>query len=196
MDKNRICTGNWQTFLTLKGEKLLLAIRKHPFVIIMPVITIILFTLLLLATGFVLFNRFYFSLPLLITSSLLLISFSLAVIAKLIIDWYYHVYILTNRKILEFRYTPLTSYVVNDIMLDRVFCTEVDHQMSGTLQDLLDLGDIIITFDRPTHQEEFVLRDIQACRQISTFLTKQLLDGNEQAPITPIWFPGHSWGKR
>lgn len=196
MDKTRICTGNWQTFLTLKGEKLLMAVRKHPFVIIMPVITIILLTLLLLATGFVLFSQFYYSLPLLLTSSLLLISFSLAVIAKLIIDWYYHVYILTNRKILEFKYTPLTSYVVNDIMLDRVFCTEVDHQMSGTLQDLLDLGDIIITFDRPTHQEEFVLHDVQACRQISMFLTKQLLDGNEQTPITPIWFSGHSWGKR
>lgn len=125
-----------------------------------------------------------------------MISASLTVITKMIIDWYFHIYILTNRKILEFRYTPLTSYIVNDIMLDRVFCTEVDYQTSGILHDLLDLGDVIITFDRPTHQEEFVLRDIQECGQIGVFLTKQLLDDNPRDPITPIWFPGHSWGKR
>lgn len=173
-----------------------MAVRKHPFVLVMPIIAVVFLTILFLITGFVFFNQFYYSLPLLVTSSLLLISFSLAIIAKLIIDWYFHVYILTNRKILEFRYTPLTSYLVNDIMLDRVYCTEVDSQTNGMLHDLLDLGDIIITFDRPTHQEEFVLRDIQSCTKIGTFLTKQLMDGNHYDPITPIWFPGHSWGKR
>jgi hypothetical protein len=196
MDNKKICTGNWQTFITLKGEKLLMAIRKHPFVLAMPIIAVIVLTGVLLIAGFVLFNRVYYSLPLLAASSLLLVSFALAVIAKLIIDWYFHIYILTNRKLFEFRYTPLTSYLVNEIMLDRVYCTEVDSQTNGFLHDLLDLGDVIITFDRPTHQEEFVLRDIQYCNQIGTFLTKQLMDGKQYEPITPIWFPGHSWGKR
>jgi hypothetical protein len=196
MDTSNFAIGNWQAFLTLKGERLLMAVRKHPFVVVFPVAIIILLSALFLISGYVIFNRFFSSVQLLITTSLILTSFTLTVITKIIIDWHFHIYILTNRKILEFRYTPLTSYIVNDIMLDRVFCTEVDYQTSGILHDLLDLGDVIITFDRPTHQEEFVLRDIQSCSQVGIFLTKQLLDGNAQEPITPIWFSGQRWGKR
>lgn len=196
MENNLIANGNWQTFLTLRGEKLLMVIRKHPFVLIMPILVIILFTGFFQITLYLVFARFFSSIPFLITTSLLLMSITFALIAKLIIDWYFHIYLLTNRKILEFRYTPLTSYVVNDIMLDRVYCTEVDFQTNGILQDLLDLGDIIITFDRPTHQEEFRLQSIHNCQTVSNFLAQQLLDGNQQERITPIWFPGHGWGKR
>jgi hypothetical protein len=196
MEESFIATGNWQPFLTLKGEKLQMVLRKHPFVIILPVILTMLLTIIFLTGGFVLYVQFFSSLPMLLTSSFLLTSISFAIIAKLIVDWYYHIYILTNRKILEFHYTPLTSYLVNDIMLDRVFCTEVDYQTNGILHDLLDLGDIIITFDRPTHQEEFILRDIQSCQTISNFLTQRLLDNLPQEPFNPIWFPGHNWGKR
>lgn len=196
MEFSIIANGNWKAFLTLKGEKLLLVIRKHPFVVIFPIITLIILTALFLVSAYILFQRVFNSFPLFVTSSLLLISVTIGIIAKLVVDWYFHVYILTNRKILEFRYTPLTSYVVNDIMLDRVFCTEVDYQTSGIIQDIFDIGDIIITFDRPTHQEEFILHDIQSCSRIGTFLTQQLMDGNTYEPIHPIWFPGHSWGKR
>jgi hypothetical protein len=196
MQNTLIATGNWQTFLTLKGEKLLMVIRKHPFVVILPVAVTILLTIFLQISLYIVFTRFFTSYPLLITTSLLLLSVALAIVAKVIIDWYFHIYILTNRKILEFRYTPLTSYVVNDIMLDRVYCTEVDFQTNGMLHDLLDLGDIIITFDRPTHQEEFRIQNVHNCHSISNFLAQQLLDGKQQEPITPIWFPGHSWGKR
>jgi hypothetical protein len=196
VNNNLIAIGNWQTFLTLKGEKLLMVIRKHPFVVIMPVLAVILFTTFFIIGGFVVFDRFLSSFPMLLTSTLLLISTALAVIAKLIIDWYFHIYLLTNRKILEFRYTPLASYIVNDVMLDRVYCTEVDFQTKGLLHDLLDLGDIIITFDRPTHQEEFTISDIKSCSIIGNYLTQQLLDGKHYEPINPIWFPGHNWGKR
>lgn len=196
MENNLIAIGNWKAFLSLKGERLLMVIRKHPFVLILPLAVLIIFTIFFQIALYVVFTRFFTSIPLLVTTSLLLLSVTIAVIVKMIIDWYFHVYILTNRKILEFRYTPLTSYLVNDIMLDRVYCTEVDSQTNGMIHDILDLGDIIITFDRPTHQEEFTMQSIQNCQAISNFLAQQLLDGNQKDPITPIWFPGHSWGKR
>ena len=162
----------------------------------MPVGMLILINTLLLISGYAIFQQFFSSWVLFIITGLLLISATISIITKLIIDWYFHIYILTNRKILEFRYTPLTSYIVNDIMLDRVYCTEVDFQTNGLLHDLIDMGDIMITFDRPTHQEEFVLRDIHACQEVGVFLTQQLMDGNQNQPIHPIWFRGHSYGRR
>lgn len=197
MDKGRIATGDWKTFLTLKDESLLLVIRKHPYVVVFPILFLLLITVFCIGSAYLLFERVLSSLPLFITSSFLLISLSFGILAKLIIDWYFHIYLLTNRKILEFRYTPLTSYVVNDVMLDRVFCTEIDFQTNGFIEDLIDLGDIIITFDRPTHQEEFIMKDIRECHEVGNFLTQQLLDGSQKnEPIVPIWFQGHSWGKR
>lgn len=196
MDTGMIAIGEWRTFLTLKGERLLLVIRRHPYVVAIPILILIVIFLLFAGSSFFLFTQLITSSTLFYITLLLLISATLGIITKIVIDWYFHVYILTNRKILEFRYTPLMSYVVNDIMLDRVFCTEVDFKTSGWIQDLLDMGDIIITFDRPTHQEEFIIKDILSCNKIGTFLTQQLIDGNTSEPITPIWFPSHSWGKK
>ncbi len=77
-------------------------------------------------------------------------------------------------------------------MLDRVNCTEIDLRTNGFMNELMDMGDIAITFDRPTHQEEFILKDIQGSHELANFLTQQLLDGR-QLDISPqtIWFKQH-----
>ena len=105
-------------------------------------------------------------------------------------------YIVTNRKILELKYTPLTSYTVNDIMLDQVNCTEIDLISKGFLNEIIDMGDISITFDRPTNQEEFIFKDIQGSHELTIYLTQQLMDGGRQTGIIPqtqtIWFKQHT----
>lgn len=188
-----ITSGNWNIFLTLKDEHLLLVKRKHPFMVIMPISFISCLTIFFISSAFLIFHEFFISSSLFFVTSLLLISIAISVITKVIVDWYFHMYILTNRKILELRYTPLTSYIVNDVMLDRVNCTEVDLLSSGFLNELIDMGDISITFDRPTHQEEFILKDIQGSHELSTYLTQQLMDGREPnlSPQT-IWFRQHT----
>ena len=198
MDTGMVAQGEWNKFLTLKNEKILLVVRQHPFVVVLPILLLSLAATLFSGSAIVFFTRFYNSFTLLIATLLLLVSTTIGVITKIIIDWYFHVYILTNRKILEFTYTPLMSYDVNDVLLDRVYCTEIDFQTRGWVRDLLDMGDIILTFDRPTHQEEFVLRDILGCNKIGNFLTQELIDGHVRESITPIWFHGAkaAWGKR
>ena len=189
-----ITSGNWNVFLTLKNEELLLVKRKHPFMVIMPVLLTACLTVFFISTAFVLFHVFFDSSSLFFITSLVLVSLGISLITKIIVDWYFHMYILTNRKILELRYTPLTSYIVNDVMLDRVNCTEIDLLSNGFLNELIDMGDISITFDRPTHQEEFVLKDIQGSHELATYLTQQLLDGRQTDILQPqtIWFRTHS----
>lgn len=100
-------------------------------------------------------------------------------------------YILTTRKILEISYNPLSSRIVNDILLDHVNCTEIDLRTHGFFNELIGMGDIVITFDRPTHQEEFVFRDVKECHDLGRFLTRQLMDRHVQNMMQPIWFRGH-----
>jgi len=193
MQNGMITRGNWNIFLTLKEEQLLLVKRRHPFVLLVPIIIICCLAVFFISSAFVLFQDLFYSPSLFYVTTLLLISIAISLSTKIIVDWYFHMYILTNRKILELRYTPLTSYVVNDIMLDRVNCTEVDLQSNGFFNELIDMGDIVITFDRPTRREEFVLKDIQGSHELATYLTQQLLDGTpRQATMlqqqNTIWF--------
>jgi uncharacterized membrane protein YdbT with pleckstrin-like domain len=193
MQNNMITQGNWNIFLTLKSEELLLVKRKHPFVLIAPIFITCALALFFIACSFLLFQEIIYSPSLLFVSTLVLISIAISLSTKTIVDWYFHMYILTNRKILELQYTPLTSYSVNDIMLDRVNCTEVDLISNGFFNEIIDMGDIVITFDRPTRREEFVLKDIQGSHELATYLTQQLLDGSAQSSIAvqqqnTIWF--------
>jgi hypothetical protein len=195
MQEGMITGGKWQVFLTLKGEELLLVKRSHPFVVITPIITICCLAVFFISSAYVVFGDFFTSSSLFLVTMLLLLSIALSLVTKTIIDWYFHVYILTTRKILELRYTPLTSYIANDVMLDRVSCTEIDLVSNGFLNELIDMGDILITFDRPTHREEFILKDIQGAHELTTYLTQQLMDGAPQSNIVQqntIWFKPHA----
>lgn len=202
MNNGMITRGNWNIFLTLKGEELLLVKRQHPFVVLTPIIVIFCLTVFFISSAFVLFQDIFYSPSLFYVTMLLLISIAISLCTKTIVDWYFHMYILTNRKILELCYTPLTSYIVNDIMLDRVNCTEVDLQSNGFFNEIIDMGDICITFDRPTRREEFILKDIQGSHELTTYLTQQLLDGQLQTSANilqqqnTIWFRQHSASTR
>ena len=197
-----ITRGNWNIFLTLKGEELLLVKRRHPFVVLTPIIVIFCLTVFFISSAFVLFQDIFYSPSLFYVTMLLLISIAISLCTKTIVDWYFHMYILTSRKILELCYTPLTSYIVNDIMLDRVNCTEVDLQSNGFFNEIIDMGDICITFDRPTRREEFILKDIRGSHELATYLTQQLLDGPLQTSANilqqqnTIWFRQHSASTR
>ena len=199
MQNGMITRGNWNIFLTLKDEQLLLVKRRHPLVLLAPIIVICLLAVFFISTAFVLFQTIFVSPSLFYVTALLVISVAISLCTKTIVDWYFHMYILTNRKILELIYTPLTSYIVNDVMLDRVNCTEVDLCSNGFFNELIDMGDIVITFDRPTRQEEFVLKDIQGSHELATYLTQQLLDGAPESATfltqqNTIWFKQHSAG--
>ena len=195
MQNSMITSGNWNGFLTLKDEQLLLVKRKHPFVLFMPFFLIGCLTVFFVSTAYVVFQDFINSPSLFFTTTLLLVSIAFSLVTKSIIDWYFHVYILTTRKLIERRYTPLISFIANDILLDRVNCTEIDLINNGFFNEIIDMGDILIAFDRPTRQEEFILKDIKGSHELVTYLTQQLIDGNQSRPNliqNTIWFKQHT----
>ncbi len=183
-----ITRGNWNTFLARDDEELLLVRRKHIFIVVTPILFTSLFVAVFIAGAFFVFIKLFFSIPFFITSILLIISCALTVATKTIIDWYYHLYIVTNKKILEVWYTPLASHMVNDVLLDKVNCTEIDLRINGLLHEVLNMGDVVITFDRPTHQEEFVLTDMEDCDKVGKFLTDKLIAHEAKNAMQTIWF--------
>ncbi len=171
-----ITRGNWKSFLTFDGEEILLVKRKHGFTLFIPILLTGILTIIFISIAFLLFTVMFASFSLFFVSTLLLINMALILVTKNVIDWYFHMYVLTTRKILEVWYTPLSAHVINDILLDKVNCTEIDLKTTGFINEMIDMGDIAITFDRPTHQEEFILKDIKSSRDIGIFLTEKLIN--------------------
>lgn len=176
-------------FFTLPGEKLLLATRKHWFVLAIPlVITGIVSFMFVIFSSFLLL--FFPSFPILFfLTTLVIVLFTLSYDIKLIIDWYFHIYLVTSRKILEVCYSPFFSYNVNDVLLDQVRCTEVDVRTDGIVNELLNLGDVTVTFDRPTHQEAFVFLGISDPKKVGIFLG-DALDFERGESRMQVWYKG------
>lgn len=175
-------------FLTLPEEQLLIARRKHWFLSAVRVASVILFAFFSIFALSFIFRQFFLPFTLLLSIAAGIIGLALSLITKFIVDWYYHLYIVTTRKILEVCYSPLSSYKINDVLLDQVKCTEIDTKTNGILNELIDMGDITITFDRPTHQEEFIFTDIQDPKGMGIFLGDALIDSVRQNMPTTVWY--------
>lgn len=157
-------------FITMPGEEVILVQRKHWSVFIFPIIAFSILgaiSIISLITLAALFQNYAFlSISLLLAISAGLIS----LVTKSIIDWYLNLYIVTNRKIIEVSYKPLSSRGVSEVLLDQVKCTEIDTQITGIVNDFLDVGDVVVTFDRPTHQDEFTFINVPDPRKVERYL--------------------------
>lgn len=176
-----------QSPFSFPDEKLLLYKRRHWIVILPPVFIAILVILFSLFSAAVLVSTVFRYPFVLITVELLVISATLIILSKIIIEWYFHLYVVTTRKILEVCYRPLCSREINDVLLNQVRCTEVDIKTKGIINELLDVGDVTITFDRPTHQEEFVFSSVKNPRSLGMFLSESL-DFILKDTSAPVWY--------
>ena len=161
-------------FVTLPGERLILVQRKHWYSFVSPILIVAIVAIASIFGLIILSSVFTFSINLLVASGLFIIILAATFIGKLIVDWYFNFYIVTSRKIIEVSYKPLSSRDINEILLDQVKCTEIDTRVDGIIHELLDIGDVIIAFDRPTRQEEFVLADMGDPKKIEADLENAL----------------------
>lgn len=171
---DKLTRNHIQSLLTFPQESLILSTREHPVLLAIRLLQIgILGLVLLVAVPII----SYF-----LTGNLL---FALQIIAILIagitglfiretVHWYFHIYTITNHKIIEIRYSPLSSEISNSILLDQLRCTEIDAELHGFIAELFDIGNVTITFDRPTHQEEFTLKNIRSPRKTANLLSSKL----------------------
>ena len=176
MDELRQVTINYSdsNFLNLEGEEVHLVLRPHGLTL-MPSIVLLGFLVIALVSA-ITAAGVYLSLSLLSILGLLsVIIFGLFILGQTILGWYLHLYVVTSRKILELSYSPFGDCIINNILLDQVRCTEVDMHSPGFFYQLLDIGNISITFDRPTHQQEFLIEKIKDYRKVGNHISTLLV---------------------
>lgn len=157
-------------FLTLEDEHLVYSTRQH-WSRLMPVFTVNILLILLIAF-FTVFSSFmmpFYSLSFLILG-IIVLTISMEILIKQLVEWYFHFYIVTNRKIIEVAYRPMYSKVIYEVLLDQVRCTEVDVQGNGVINEIFNVGTVLITFDRPTNEKIFSIKNIKRPRTVAMHL--------------------------
>lgn len=176
-------------FLNYPGEKVIVALREHQITILPSLLILTCVTIFLI---FCTAAVYYFtgSFLLLVSSLLTSVLIGLTLLVKTLLDWYFHVFVITNRKVLEFRYSPFSTCTINDILLDQVKCTEVDMQTEGMMHEFFDIGNVVMTFDRPTHQQEFTLSNIRQYRKVGALLCNYLVKTSpaQDSDTRSVWY--------
>lgn len=163
-------------FITHSDEELFTAKRSHIFVLLAPFIGTIFFTFISILSAFILQKLF----PLIVFPTLLLgiipilLLCIFSVVIKFFVDWYFHLYVITNRKLLEVCYKPFFSKDICVIPLDQMRCVEVSVTTHGFIKTLLDIGDVSIKLDLLTHQDIFTMKNIVSPQKTGIDLTEAL----------------------
>ncbi|MBI2031700.1 MAG: hypothetical protein HYT08_03740 [Candidatus Levybacteria bacterium] len=171
-------------------EKILLRRRQHWFPLILSIFSTVLLSFLLMGVNFFVFLQFFPENNLFLTLNFVILLSALTIISKLIADWHCHFYLLTNRRVLEVSYKPLFASSINNVILNQVKSTEIDIEKKGFINQILDIGNVLITFDRPTHQEEFCFMNVKDPKSVG-FLLADVLDMNKaelDIMVNPIWY--------
>lgn len=174
--------------LTAPHERLMVAKRQHALALLGPFLSLGLVGLLAIAISYLLFSYMLGMHELSLISSLMVILLGLDLAAKCFIDWYLHLYIVTTNKLLEVKFHPLATNVISTILLDQVKCTEVDIRTDGIIHHLLDIGNVTLTFDRPTKEEAFSFQNIGQYCEVGAYLRDILVNPSDPKHVMPVWF--------
>ena len=188
--KDRLTESQIEKFKLFNDEELIFACREHWLPIVLRLVKKSL-------VGLFIATAFSISIILFIHSTVLaggaffltiLITGLLAV--RDLIHWSFHIYIATTKQLIEVHYNPLISHAINSVLLEQIRCTEIDVEMYGIIPELLGIGNVEITFDRPTHKEVFVIKDIRSPRTIANLLSAQIhqtLEPRQKQGLQPLW---------
>lgn len=168
------------------GDKILIFTRSHKLYLWERIFFLSLYAGLASIMSFAVFIYFYFSPFVFVLIQSVIFTFSITLCVREYLGWYFHFYLVTTRKIVEVCNIPFGNYFINEILLDRVKCTEVDIMSHGIINQLLRVGDVIVTFDRPTHhRESFIFNKVANANSIREILTDYFTEGRKE-PAT--WY--------
>ena len=161
-------------FITRPGEMLLFATSRHVFTLIGPILSTIIFSVASFVLAVFLQNFFQFPVVVLVGIVFFIILAASSIFMKLVVDWYFHFYVITNYKILEVCYKPFFSKDIFVVPLDQMRCVEVNAKTYGFINTLYDIGDVTIQLDFLTHQDTFAMTNITSPQRTSIMLSDLL----------------------
>ncbi len=172
----------------LGREKVLIVKRHHWFILAARIVATMFVYIVAVAASIAGFIFMTTNLLLLASINIVLFLLASSTLLKIIVDWYCNFYVVTTRRVLELSHKPLFSDRLNNVILNQVKSTEIDVNTNGIINKLLDMGDVTLTFDRPTHHDEFTFSNIENPKAVGLLLCEALDVAKEDREYSPIWY--------
>ena len=138
-------------------EEVVYVFRAHPITNIRWIIGGILFSFIPLIVAIILVFPGPYSLPIKNASILAVLLvwwlFVVGFMFREFLVWFFNLYIITNKRIVDIDYFSLFSKQVSETPLDNI--QDITHREVGPLQHWLDFGDIFIQTAGAAHNFEF-----------------------------------------
>lgn len=161
----------------LDQEKTIIAKRKHwihPFlqVGIIFLTSLLFFSTVLMAFSFINDWRLF-----LYTAFVIFIA-TFVVSAKTFVDWYFHFYVITTKRIIEISHSPMFFSRINGLLIDQIRCIEIEERRSGIIKEIFDYGDVVVKYDSATRSDSFRFSNIPSPSEFAYMLNKIMLPQN------------------
>ena len=122
-------------------EKIILLLRQHPIINVKWIlITLLLLTGPTLLEVFGVFSFLPTGFPLVITLAWYLVTSAYAI--ESFFDWYFNVYFVTTKRVVDVDFFNLINKKVSDAEIDKI--QDVSYTTGGVLRTLLNYGDVFI----------------------------------------------------
>jgi len=168
------------------GDKMLIFTRSHVYYLWEKLFWISVVATVFMIITSIAFIFIYYSPLLFFLTFIGTIAFVLTLVVNEYLSWYFQFYLVTKRKIVEVCNVPFRKYFINEILLDRVKCTEVDIMSNGIINQLFRIGDVVVTFDRPTHhRDSFIFSNVSNANSIREILTDYFSENRKE---TTTWY--------
>ncbi|KKP61720.1 MAG: hypothetical protein US48_C0009G0001 [Candidatus Levybacteria bacterium GW2011_GWA2_37_36] len=134
------------------GEKIYLLLRSHPFTQLRWVLTSILFFILFFVFNF--FPQSFFNLGQILIINLFFIVFILSYIWFNILNWYFNVGIITNKRVIDIDFYAVLYKEITNAQLGRIEDTTV--KSGGYIESFFDYGSIFVQTAGTEANVEFI----------------------------------------
>lgn len=176
-----------QSFIESPDEKVILFQRTHWMVPLISSIATAFIGIVILLIVIFLASKIPIKPSAFFATQLIVLAIFVLIITKIVVDWYFHFFFVSNKKILEVRYSPFFVHKTNGVLLEQVNITEIDEKKIGIIKDVFDYGEVTVTFDRPTHEDEFTLENIPHPERIAAKL-REHFSVSTNNPSSQIWY--------
>lgn len=188
--KDRITKDDMGGLMLFEDEEPIFALREHWLTLLFRATKITLVGLIVGSISSIVVYYVLQSWQTTVLAGFFVLLVAAFIMLREFIHWSLHLYVATSKQLIEIHYNPLFSHVVNSVLLEQIRCTEIDVDMFGIVPELIGIGNVILTFDRPTHKEEFVLKGIRSPRRIANILSTQIYHTKGTKNLSnsqPLW---------
>lgn len=175
-----------KNFLTEDEEKVVLTKRAHWAILLARIVGVSVVSILLVFFAFFFFAILTLPVKLFLSSLILISILELSLVSKLIVDWYCHFYVLTNKKLLDVSYSPLFSESAYEVSLKEVDCSRITVKKNQILSNFFNIGSISLAFQGANFTQNFKLASIENPESTSLFLTEYFGISKEKN-LRPFW---------